>query len=217
MDERTTSAGLPAATRAEEWANSITHGIGLVLSVIGFFVLVRVVGGEGEVSRLVGCCIFGVTLVFMYAASTLYHSFRTPRLKRLLRLIDHSAIFVFIAGSYTPFVLLYFDGGLAWTLLCLEWGAALAGIVYKFLYLGRSPLLSMLLYLAMGLLVVTVAQPLLRAAPPGCVAWIAAGGLCYTGGIAFFVWHRLPYHHAIWHVFVLAGSLCHYLALALYL
>lgn len=209
------SIRLPAATRAEEWANSLTHGVGLVLSVIGLGVLLVV--AWGEISLVVGCSIFGGTLVFMYAASTLYHGLQHPSLKRLLRLLDHIAIYLLIAGTYTPFVLLYFDGGWVWTMLCLEWGIALAGIVYKLFFMGRHPIFSTTIYLAMGWLAVVGLDPLLSAAPPGCLLWMAAGGLCYTGGVAFYAWDRLPFNHAIWHLFVLAGSVCHYLALALYL
>lgn len=213
----TTNVKVPIQTRAEEWANSITHGIGVVLSVIGLPILVVMAIARGEISLLVGSSIFGGTLVFMYAASTLYHSFRKPNLKRVLRILDHIAIYLLIAGTYTPFVLLYFDGGWAWTLLCLEWGIALAGIVFKLFFTGRFEVASTIVYIAMGWLAVGVMKPLLVAAPSGCVAWMAAGGLLYTGGIVFYAWERLRYNHAIWHVFVLGGSLCHYLALALYL
>lgn len=208
---------VPVQTQAEEWANSITHGIGVVLSIIGFPILIVMAIARGEISLLVGSGIFGGTLVFMYAASTLYHSFRKPNLKRVLRILDHIAIYLLIAGTYTPFVLLYLDGGWAWTLLCLEWGIALAGIVFKLFFTGRFGIASTLVYIAMGWLAVGVLKPLLVAAPFGCVAWMAAGGLLYTGGIVFYAWERLPYNHAIWHLFVLGGSLCHYLALTLYL
>ncbi len=217
MKQIVQSIRLPAVSRAEEWANSITHGVGLVLSVIGLLVLVGVAVARNEISLVVGCSIFGGTLVFMYAASTLYHSFQRPHLKRLLRLLDHIAIYLLIAGTYTPFVLLYFNGGWVWTMLCLEWGIALAGIVYKLFFIGRHPILSTTLYLAMGWLAVLGVEPLLSAAPTGCLAWMAAGGLCYTAGVAFYAWDRLPFNHAIWHLFVLAGSACHYLALTLYL
>ena len=212
-----TRVKLPAQTRAEEWANSITHGIGVVLSIIGLPIMIVMAVARGEISLLVGCSIFGGTLVFMYAASTLYHSFRKPNLKYILRILDHIAIYLLIAGTYTPFVLLYLDGGWAWTLLCLEWGIALAGIVFKLFFTGRFGIASTIVYIAMGWLAVGVLKPLLVAAPFGCLMWMAAGGLLYTGGVAFYAWDRLPYNHAIWHLFVLGGSLCHYLALTLYL
>jgi len=213
----TTVAGEPALTRAEEWANSITHGIGALLSVAGLPVLVVLAVARGEIDLLVGCSLFGGALVFMYVASTLYHGFRKPRLKRILRIVDHIAIYVLIAGTYTPFALLYFDGGWGWTLLCLEWGIALAGVVFKLFFTGRYGIASTLVYLGMGWLAVVALKPLLAAAPPGCIAWMVAGGLLYTGGVVFYVWEKLPFHHAVWHLFVLGGSLCHYLGLVLYL
>ena len=208
---------LPPATRAEEWANSITHGIGLVLSVVGLLALVGYALRTVEPVLTWGCAIFGASLVFMYTASTLYHSLRRPRLKRILRIIDHISIFVVIAGSYTPFMLRYLDGTEGAVLLGLEWGLALAGSIYKLFFTGRFPVFSTVLYIAMGILVLGVMEPLVAATPPGCLAWLVAGGACYLVGVVFYAWHRLPYHHAIWHVFVLGGSLCHYLALALYL
>ncbi len=214
---KTTVINELAPTRAEEWANSITHGIGAVLSVIGLPVLIVIAVARGEMSLIAGCSIFGSTLVIMYVVSTLYHSFRKPRLKHILRIIDHSAIYLLIAGSYTPFVLLYFDGGWVWTLLCLEWGIALVGIVFKPFFTGRFGGVSTIVYIAMGWLAVVGLSPLLAAAPLGCVLWIVAGGLLYTGGVVFYVWRRLPFNHAIWHLFVLGGSVCHYLALVLYL
>lgn len=204
-------------TRAEEWANSITHGIGLILSAIGLLVLIFFTVKRGEVSLIVGSAIFGGTLILMYAASTLYHSFRAPRIKRILRILDHISIYLLIAGTYTPFVLLYFDGGWIWTLLCLEWGIALVGTVFKIFFTGRFPALSLLLYVGMGWLIVVAIKPLMAVAPTGSLIWMAAGGLSYTAGIAFYAWERLPYNHAIWHLFVLGGSVCHYMAFALYI
>lgn len=201
--------------RAEEWASALTHGVGLLLSLVGLgFILGLALRGESM--QVIGATIFGVTLVLMYAASTLYHGTFRPRLKRLLRILDHIAIYLLIAGTYTPFLLLYFDGGLLWTLLCVQWGIALAGGVFKLFFTGRFEVVSVLIYVAMGWMVVVAAEPLFAAAPAGCVAWMAAGGLCYTGGLVFYGWERLPYNHAIWHLFVLAGSACHYVAVVRY-
>ena len=207
----------PVTSREEEWASSITHGIGAILSLIGLFVLIVLVVPQGEAALLVGSSVFGGSLVFMYTASTLYHSVYKPRLKHILRIIDHSAIYILIAGTYTPFVLIYFDGGWVWTLLCLEWGIAVVGIVLKLFYTGRFGVASTVVYIAMGWLVVVGMKPLLAAAPMGSVLWLAAGGLLYTAGVVFFAWSRLPFNHAIWHLFVLGGSVCQYLALVLYL
>ena len=207
----------PTNTRAEELANSITHGVGALLSVVGLSALIILVVPQGEINLLIGCSIFGISLVIMYTASTLYHSVRSPRLKHILRIVDHSAIYLLIAGTYTPFVLLYFDGGWVWTLLCLEWGIAVVGIILKLFFTGRFGIASTIAYIVMGWLVVVGMKPLLVSAPMGSVIWLAAGGLLYTGGVVFFAWSRLPFNHAIWHLFVLGGSICQFLALALYL
>lgn len=212
---RETHAVRTARERAEAWANTLTHGIGLLLSLVGLgFILGLAL--QGEAIHIAGGTVFGVTLVLMYAASTLYHVPVKPQLKRLLRTLDHIAIYLLIAGTYTPFLLLYFEGGLLWTLLCLQWGIALAGAVFKLFFTGRFEILSVLVYVAMGWMVVFAVEPLVTAAPMGCIAWMAAGGLCYTGGLIFYAWRSLPYHHAIWHLFVLAGSFCHYLAVVRY-
>ncbi len=207
----------PINTRAEEWANIVTHGFGALLSVVGLSALIILAVPQGEINLLVGCSIFGISLVILYTASTLYHSVRSPRLKHILRIVDHSAIYLLIAGTYTPFVLIYFDGGWVWTLLCLEWGIAVVGIILKLFYTGRFGIASTIAYIAMGWLVVVGMKPLLAAAPMGSVIWLATGGLLYTGGVVFFAWSRLPFNHAIWHLFVLGGSICQFLALALYL
>lgn len=215
MTKGATTLQMYAPTAAEEWANSITHGFGLLLSLVGLVVLVFSSVAQGEIS-LAGCSVFGVTLVFMYAASTLYHSFPISRLKRLLRLLNHVAIYLLIAGSYTAFALCFLDGGLPWALMGLEWGLALFGIVYKIFSTNRYGPFSMVLYLAMGWLTGAVVEPMAAVAPAGCVTLFVVGGACYLVGVVFFAWERLPYNHAIWHVFVLAGSLCHFLAVVLY-
>jgi len=215
MESGAATIQLPAPTTDEEWANRITHGFGLLLSPVALAVLVSSSMTQGEIS-LTGCIVFGITLVFMYAASTLYHSFPVSRLKPLLRLLDHVAIYLLIAGSYTAFALCFFDGGLPWALMGLEWGIALFGIVYKVFSTNRYGLFSMILYLVMGGLGGAVVDPLAAVAPAGCVTLFVVGGVCYMVGVVFFAWERLPYNHAIWHVFVLAGSLCHCLAVALF-
>lgn len=206
----------PSPTWAEELANAITHGIGLLLSLIGLVVLLAAATATGQIGLVTGCAIFGGTLVFMYLSSTLYHAWRTPLVKRILRVVDHVAIYLLIAGTYTPFLLAFFTPGWRLTLLSLLWGLALAGAVYKIFFLGRFPRFSTGLYLAMGWIAVLAAKPMLTAMPAGCLLWIAGGGLAYTLGVVFYVWDRLPYNHAIWHLFVLAGSACHYAAVALY-
>ncbi len=202
----------------EELANTVTHALGLLLSMAGLCVLVVLAAVRGDVWQIVTCSIYGSTLVFMYTASTLYHSFPPdwPGGKRVLRVIDHAAIFLLIAGSYTPFTLVSMGGGWGWTMFGLAWAVAILGVVLKFCFMERHMVLSVVLYLAMGWMALIAAKPLIQAVPPGCVALIFAGGLCYTLGVIFFAWERLPYNHAIWHLFVLAGSALHYFAVLFY-
>lgn len=206
----------PVRVLTEEWLNSLTHGLGLVLSVPGLVVLVTVAAMHGHPGYFWSCWIFGSALVLMYAASFLYHSFRAPSLRRILRIVDHVAIYLLIAGTYTPFLLVSIGGRRGIALLFVIWGIALAGAVFKIFFTGRFTRFSTGLYLAMGWLVVVAVKPLLASVPLQGVLWLVAGGLCYTGGVVFFAWERLPYNHAIWHLFVLGGSLCHYMAVLFY-
>jgi hemolysin III len=196
----------------EELANSITHGVGLALSIIGLIVLIVLSVTRGTAWHILGCTIYGVTLVLLYSASTLYHSFRTPRLKRTLRILDHTAIYLLIAGTYTPFTLVNLRGFWGWTLFSLVWGLSVFGIVWKFFHAERFQIVSTLIYLAMGWLVLIAIKPVTIALPLSGILWLVAGGIFYTVGVLFFGLKRLPYNHAIWHVFVLAGSTCHYFA-----
>ncbi len=199
-------------TRGEELANVITHAIGVALSVAGLVVLVTCAGRRGNAWCVAAVAIFGATLVLLYTASTLYHGFRRAELKRLLRKFDHAAIFLLIAGSYTPFLLVNLRGPWGWSLLGVVWGLAAAGVAAKFWFTGRFRILSTLLYLAMGWLVVIALRPMLHAVAPAGMVLLLAGGLTYTAGTAFYAWKRLPYHHAIWHLFVMGGSGCHFFA-----
>ncbi len=202
-------------TAAEEWANRITHGFGLLLSLGGLVVLVLASAPQGTIS-LAGSTIFGVTLILMFATSTLYHSFLVSPRRPLLHLLDHVAIYLFIGGSYTAFALCFFDGGLPWAMMGLEWGFVLLAIVYKIFSTNRYGPFSIVFYLVIGWLGGALIAPMAAVAPAGCVTLFVVGGACYTVGAGFFLWDRLPYNHAIWHVFVLAGSLCHFLAVVLY-
>lgn len=197
---------------AEELANTITHGIGLVLSIAGFVVLLVLAALRGSPRHIVSCAIYGATLVCLYAASTLYHGILSPRRKRALRVFDHCAIYLLIAGTYTPFLLVNLRGGWGWSLLGIVWGLAMAGIVFKFRFVDHFPFLSTVVYLLMGWLAVIALKPLLASVPAGGLLWLLAGGMLYTLGVVFYAWKRLPYNHLIWHLFVLAGSTCHYLA-----
>ena len=200
----------------EELANAITHGIGLVLSVIGWIGLVLLSGWAGGGWELAAAAVFGGTLVFLYATSTLYHSVGTPRLKQTMRVLDHVAIFLLIAGTYTPFAALLLRDGWGWSILALVWGLALVGLLFKLFSRHRFHPAATGLYLAMGWLGVLFVDPMSAALPIGGLLLIAVGGLAYTVGVVFYGWHSLRYSHAIWHVFVLVGSICHYAAVVLY-
>jgi hemolysin III len=199
-----------------ELANSLTHGTGLALSVAGCAVLVTFAALRGNAWHIVACSVYGATLVCLYAASTFYHSVRSRRWKRILRVVDHSSIYLLIAGTYTPFTLVNLRGAWGWTLFGLVWGLTVAGILFKVWFVDRVPIVSTVVYLLMGWLVVIAIKPVLAVVPLAAIGWLAAGGLLYTAGVGFFAWQRLPYHHAIWHVFVLGGSVCHYVAVLYY-
>jgi hemolysin III len=200
----------------EEIAHGVTHGLGAGLAVVGLAVLVVVARRSGDPWCLAGDTIFGVTLVLLYLASTLYHSIHSPRATPILRALDHSAIYLLIAGTYTPFTLVNLRGPAGFALLGLVWGLALAGILWKVFATGRWPAFSILLYLGMGWSILLVVKPLVHSVARGGIALLVAGGLAYTGGIVFYLWRRLPYHHAVWHLFVLAGSILHYCAVLFY-
>ncbi|MGA9994444.1 MAG: hemolysin III family protein [Pyrinomonadaceae bacterium] len=200
----------------EEIANCITHGIGLVLSVIGLVALVALASIYGGAWHIVGCTIYGVSLVMLYMASTLYHGARSPRAKSLLCLADHCCIYLLIAGTYTPFTLVTLRGAWGWTLLGLVWGLASVGVLFRILVGERFRFAAVVLYILMGWLAVIAIKPMLALIPMGGIFWIFAGGITYSFGIIFFSSKRIRHGHAIWHVFVLIGSICHYLAVLLY-
>jgi hemolysin III len=206
----------PQRLMIEELANSITHGIGLALSIAGFAALIVLAVVYGDASQIAGCAVFGATLVFLYAASTLYHSFRKPRLKEALKIVDHCAIFLLIAGTYTPFTLVNLRGLWGWTLFGLVWTLSLVGIFFKILCVNRFKVFSVLLYLAMGWICLIAAKPLVALIPLGGILWLLAGGMFYTVGVIFFACNKIPFNHTIWHLFVMAGSICHYLAVMFY-
>jgi hemolysin III len=201
---------------SEELAHAITHGLGAVLAVVGLTVLVARATLYGNHWHIVAASIFGATLVLMYTASTLYHSIPLPGPKRVLRVIDHSLIYFLIAGTYTPFTLVTLHGPWGWGLFAFTWGLALAGVVFKIYATGRYEAVSLAIYLLMGWCAIVAIKPLLQALEPSALALLLAGGLTYTGGVVFYTWHRLRYHHAVWHLFVLAGSVLHFFAILLY-
>ncbi len=201
---------------SEEIANSVTHGVGLALSLAGFVGLILVAALHGGVLSIVSCSVYGVTLVGLYAASTVYHSVRKARWKRILKTIDHSCIYLLIAGTYTPFTLVVLRGAWGWTLFGMVWGLALCGIILKLWFVDRFSVASTVCYLLMGWLVLIALNPILSTVPLPALFWLLAGGLAYTAGVAFFALPRLRYSHAVWHGFVLAGSIFHYVAILRY-
>ncbi|MDD2464013.1 MAG: hemolysin III family protein [Desulfobulbus sp.] len=200
-------------SRGEELANSITHGVGVVLATAGLVLLILVATWHGTARHIVSSSLYGSTLVLLYLASTLYHAVQQPKAKKILRIFDHSAILLLIAGTYTPFTLISLRGPWGWSLFGTIWGLALLGIILEITHLRRLRILLIALYLIMGWAVVVAVKPMLAHVPPAGLWLLLAGGLCYTGGLFFYLWKRLPYHHAIWHLFVLAGSTLHYFAI----
>jgi len=182
------------------------------LSVAGLAVLVTLTGLHGDAWRVTATAIFGATLVLAYTSSTLYHTFRGEQLKRLLRKFDHASIFLLIAGTYTPFLLVTLRGPWGWTLFGVIWALAIAGVAMKFWFTGRFRVASTLLYVGMGWLVLVALRQLSQAMPSTALWLLLGGGCAYTVGTVFYLWKRLPYHHAIWHLFVLGGSACHFFA-----
>jgi hemolysin III len=199
----------------EELAHSITHGIGLLAAIAGLVVLVVLAVGTHDPWRIAACVIYASTLVLLYAASTLYHALSSTRARHVFQVLDHSAIFLLIAGTYTPFALVSLRGPWGWTLLTIVWSLAVIGVTMKAVFGPRWPIVSTALYVGMGWTVVIAVKPLVAHVPPVGIAWLLAGGLAYTGGVLFYAWTRLRYSHAIWHLFVLAGSVCHYIAVVL--
>lgn len=196
----------------EELANALTHGLGALAALAGAGVMVALAALYGDAWQLAGAIVFGVTLVLLYVASTWYHAIRDPLAKARLKVFDHCAIYLLIAGTYTPFTLVGLRGPWGWGLFAAIWTLALAGVVFKLYYAGRFKLLSTSIYIAMGWLVLVAIRPLLAALDSWTLGWLLAGGLCYTLGTVFYHRPSLRYSHAIWHLFVLAGSVCHYIA-----
>jgi hemolysin III len=209
LPERAQSVG-------EEIANAVSHGVGLLMAVVAALVLVVAAVQRGGVAEIVGASIFGATMVWVYFTSTLYHALPRNRAKRVFRILDHGAIFLLIAGTYSPFTLGPLRGAWGWTLFGSVWSLALAGVVFKTVGGVRYPKLSTSLYIAMGWLVVVAIEPLRLNVPTSGLFWLLAGGIAYTAGVAFFAVKRLRYTHFVWHLFVIAGSACHFAAVLWY-
>lgn len=196
----------------EENLNSLTHGIGALLSIVGTVFLVTVAARLGDPWKIVGFAVFGASLTLLYGASALYHGFRDERLRSIFKMLDHCVIFVLIAGSYTPFLLVNMRGTTGWTLFGIIWGLAFTGVVLKLLFGNRYKILRVLIYLLMGWLVMFASGELLANINDLGFYLLLAGGITYTLGVVFYLVHLIPMNHAIWHLFVMGGSACHFFA-----
>lgn len=198
---------------AEEIVNSITHGIGALLSVVALVALIIVAGNHGDILHLVSFSIYGSTLILLYLSSTLYHSFSNPRVKNLFARFDHVSIFLLIAGTYTPILLTSIRGVWGWSLFGIIWGLALAGAVVRSIYLHRFRKLMVAVYLLMGWIFVIAGKQVYLSLPADSLTFLVLGGIAYSVGVIFYLWRKLPYGHGIWHLFVLAGSIFHFFAI----
>ncbi|MES9832124.1 MAG: hemolysin III family protein [Candidatus Thiodiazotropha sp. LLP2] len=203
-------------TLGEEIAHAVTHGIGILLSIAGLALLVTFASLYGDVWHITSCSIYGATLILLYTASTLYHGIPNPKAKNLLQRFDHAAIFLLIAGTYTPFTLVNLRDSWGWVLFGLVWGIAIIGVLLEIFREKRLKWLSLTLYLGLGWLVVIAIKPLIDSVETGGVVLLLAGGLCYSLGVIFYIWRRLAYHHAVWHLFVMAGSVLHFFSVFFY-
>lgn len=205
---------VPAAySPSEELANRLTHGIGAVLSVAGLVLMIVYSALYGDAWLITSTAVYGASLVVLYTASTLYHTVKADHWRRLLQKMDHAAIFLLIAGTYTPFTLGPLRGSWGWTLFGIVWGFAVVGIVLKLFFAGKADVISTIAYLVMGWLVVIAIKPLIAALPSPALWLLVGGGLCYSVGTIFYLWEKLPFNHAVWHVWVMAGSVCHWAAI----
>lgn len=200
----------------EEIANSVSHGVGLVAALAATPFLIAHAARSGSAAFIVGASVFSATMVLLYLASTLYHALPRGKAKRVFQVIEHSAIFLLIAGTYTPFTLGVLRGAWGWTLFALVWGLAAIGVLMRVVGGVRHPAFPLILYLAMGWLIVVAIRPLWLRLPPSGLVWLLLGGVAYTAGVAFYAAKRLRYAHFIWHLFVLAGTTCHFIAVRFY-
>jgi hemolysin III len=203
-------------TVLEEIFNSITCGIGFCLSVAALVVLIVSANRAGDAWRMVGVSIYGTSLALLFLFSTLYHAIPSKKAKDVFELLDHCTIYVLIAGTYTPFALVTLRGPWGWSLLGTVWGLAFFGIVFKIFFVSRFRVFSAIVYLLMGWLAVVVLRPFLQHLAAAGIGWLLAGGVIYSAGLIFYAWKQLPFHHTVWHVFVLAGSGCHFVAVLKY-
>jgi hemolysin III len=200
---------------AEEIVNSITHGIGVLLSIAALVILVVFAALHGNAWHIVSFTIFGVSLIVLYTASTLYHSFTGEKVKNIFARLDHASIFLLIAGTYTPILLTTLRGALGWTLFGIIWTTAITGIVIRSIYLHKYRKIMVGIYLIMGWMFVFALKSVIHSFPPVSLLFLISGGITYSLGVIFYAWRKLPYGHGIWHLFVLGGSICHFFAILL--
>ena len=200
----------------EEKTNIISHAIGLFLSVVALLLMLVRAGGSGDILQIIGAGIFGVSLIALYAASTLYHSARDPKVRARLRINDHATIYILIAGTYTPFTLITLNGWVGWTIFGVSWGMAIAGVILKLFFTGKYNVLSTLMYVFMGWIIIFAIKPLVNSFPPEGIFWLVAGGIAYTTGAVIYSIKKIKFNHAIFHLFVLLGSICHFIAVYFY-
>lgn len=196
----------------EEVANAVTHGVGIVAAVAGGAVLITLAAIFGDAWHVTGAAVYVTALILLFTASTLYHAIPHPRAKAPLKVFDHCAIYLLIAGTYTPFTLVGLRGGWGWALFGTIWSLAAAGIIFKLFFTGRFRFVSTAIYVAMGWMVLVAAGPLVQSVPEASVYWLVVGGVLYTAGTVFYHYERIPYFHSIWHLFVLAGAVSHFVA-----
>ena len=200
----------------EERINILSHAIGLLLSIIAVVLLVTRASSYGNAWHIVSAAIFGASLITLYAASTTYHSATRAELRARLRIIDHATIYILIAGTYTPFTLITLNGTVGWVIFAFSWGMAISGIILKLFFTGRFNLVSTLMYVFMGWIIIFAVKPLIASLPTAGLYWLVAGGLSYTIGAIIYSIKKVPLNHAIFHLFVLAGSICHFVAVYFY-
>ena len=200
----------------EEMMNAVTHGVGALFSLVGFVVLTASAYMYGTVWHLISFAVYGFSLFLLYLVSTLYHSFRNEKLKYIFRICDHSAIYLLIAGTYTPFSLVLLHGFVGWIIFGVVWALAVLGVMLKIFFGARLKVMSTICYLLMGWLIVVVIKPVAAALPAEGLFWLVGGGVLYTIGSFFYLNRRIPYHHAVWHLFVMAGSIAHFVVVFYY-
>jgi hemolysin III len=199
-------------SKAEEVSNVLTHGIGMLCSIPALYYLISLANEKGTTSHLVGFIVFGVSMFILYFASTIYHAVQQPKLRKKLNILDHASIYILIAGTYTPFTLVGLEGAWKWSIFGIVWGVALAGIIFKLFFTGKFDKLSTILYVVMGWIIVIAYKPLSEGISEDSLYWLFAGGIAYTIGAVLYMFRKLPFNHAIFHLFVLIGTGCHFIS-----